>query len=104
MAISPRLATSTLRNMTAYLRSVSGTVAAPYLLIRTDQKEVPVGGRAGASHRRGDEARLVRHDDGLRTVAGRQLGQHVAHVGLDRLDADDQLGGDLGVGQAGGHQ
>src|SRR5436190_14852613 len=47
-----------------------------------------------------DEAALVGSDDGLDAVPGAELGQHVAYVGLDGLHAEEQLGGDLGVGPA----
>ena len=45
-----------------------------------------------------DEAALIGSDDGLDAVPGAELGQHVAHVGLDGLHAEEQLGGDLRVG------
>src|SRR4051812_5713465 len=43
---------------------------------------------------------LVRDDDQLSTVAGRQLRQQARHVGFGRRLADEQLRGDLLVRQA----
>jgi len=47
-----------------------------------------------------DEAALIGRDDGLNAVPGAELGQHVAHVSLDGLHAEEQLGCDLRVGPA----
>src|ERR1700753_300257 len=51
-----------------------------------------------------DEAALVGGDDGLDAVPGAELGQDVADVRLDRLHAQEQAGGDLGIGPAPGDQ
>jgi hypothetical protein len=40
--------------------------------------------------------------DGLGAVACAGLGEHVVDVSLDGCGADDECGGDLGVGEAGG--
>lgn len=50
----------------------------------------------------GDEAGLVGGDDGLGTVPGVELGQHVSHVRLHRLHAEHELIGDLRVRPAAG--
>jgi hypothetical protein len=50
------------------------------------------------------EAGLVREHHGLDPVPELQLGQQVGHVALDGGVADDQLGGDLGVGKASGDE
>src|SRR3954470_17039672 len=53
---------------------------------------------------RGDETALVGEDDRLHAVAQAELGQHVGDVGLDRVLAEHELRGDLGVGQAAGDE
>src|SRR5262245_8492163 len=55
--------------------------------------------RAGA-----DQPGLIGGDHRLRAVAGIELGENAADVGLHRLDADIQLGGDLVVGAPGGDE
>src|SRR4051794_4631499 len=50
------------------------------------------------------EAGLVGVDDGLGSVAEVELGEEVGDVGLDGRFADDELGGDLGVGVAAGDE
>src|SRR3954454_24505273 len=47
-----------------------------------------------------NEAGLVRGDDGLHAVAQVKFGQDMPEVGLHRGLAEEQLGGDLGVGEA----
>ena len=47
---------------------------------------------------------FVGEDDGLHAIAQAELHQHAGHVGLDGGVADDQLGGDLLVGEAAGEQ
>src|SRR5580692_1861488 len=51
-----------------------------------------------------DKAVLVRVDHGLDPVPQAELGQDAAHVRLDRGLGHEQLLGELGVGQALGHQ
>jgi hypothetical protein len=51
-----------------------------------------------------DEPCLVGVDDGLGAVAEVELGVDTCDVGLDGRVADDQLGGDLGVGVAAGDE
>ena len=69
-------------------------------------RATPPSRRLGAQpgERGHDQARLVRGDHRLGPVAQAELGQHPADVGLDRLLADDEPGGDLRVGQALGDQ
>src|SRR2546429_9785269 len=50
------------------------------------------------------QAALVGENDGLGAVAQPEFHQHAADVGLDGLFGDDQVGGDLRVGHAPGHQ
>lgn len=49
-----------------------------------------------------DESGFVGGDDGLYPVAAAQLHQDVADVGLDGGFAEEELAGDLAVGQAAG--
>src|SRR6266567_8319567 len=51
-----------------------------------------------------DQAALVGDDDQLGPVPGVKLGQDPRHVRLASQRADEQPGGDLGVGQAAGDQ
>src|SRR5580700_11412014 len=61
----------------------------------------PVGlvGRGGAW---GDQAGFVGEDDGLDAVAEAELGQDAADVDLHGALGQEQAGGDLAVGHAGG--
>ena len=52
----------------------------------------------------GHQAVLVGVHDGLHAVAEAELGQHAGDVRLHGRPADEQLGGDLVVGQPAGHQ
>ena len=61
-------------------------------------------GSDGVSRGRDGDAGLVGDHHELGAVAGVQLGEQAAHVGLGRGRAHDQLGGDLGVREALGHQ
>ena len=56
------------------------------------------------SAHRVDESVLVGEHDGLDPVAQAELGEEPGHVGLDRVDAHEELAGDLGVRQAPGDQ
>jgi hypothetical protein len=47
-----------------------------------------------------DKPRLIRGDDRLRAIAEPELREHPRDVGLHRVVADDEPGGDLGVRQA----
>jgi len=47
-----------------------------------------------------DDAGLVRHDDRLRAVAQIELREDAADMGLDRVLAQHELGGDLGIRMA----
>jgi hypothetical protein len=49
-----------------------------------------------------DDAGLVGQDDGLDPVAQAELGEQVADVGFHGGVADEEVGGDLGVGEAAG--
>jgi hypothetical protein len=49
-----------------------------------------------------DDAGFVGQDDGLDPVAQAELGEQVAHVRFDGGLTDDEVGGDLGVGEAAG--
>ena len=69
------------------------TAAGPVPAIR-----LPGGGS------RFDEPALVGEDDGLDAVAQVELGEDAGDVRLHRRLADEQLGGDLGVGQPAGEQ
>src|SRR6266702_5276007 len=51
-----------------------------------------------------DQAALISDDDQLGPVPGVQLGEDPGHVRLAGQRADEQPGGDLGVGQAAGDQ
>jgi hypothetical protein len=51
-----------------------------------------------------DEAALVREDDGLDAVAEVELGEDPTDVGLHGGLRDDELGGDLLVGEAPRHE
>ena len=73
----------------------SASSARPTPVIRWDDS-----GRAVARSDGGDESRFVGDDDELGAVAGAELGEDAAHVGLDRREADMQPVGDLGVGEA----
>ena len=53
---------------------------------------------------RGNESGLVGADDRLGAVAGVELGEHARDVDLDRLEAHDELCGDLGDGEPLGDQ
>jgi hypothetical protein len=46
------------------------------------------------------EPGLVGDHDGLRTIPQAELGEHAGDVGLDRVLAEHELAGDLGVGAA----
>ena len=52
----------------------------------------------------GHEPALVGGDDGLGAVPGTELQQHAADVRLHRLPAQEELAGDLGVGQPAGDE
>ena len=47
-----------------------------------------------------DEAGFVGEDDGLGAVVEVELGEDACDVGLDGGVADDELAGDVGVGEA----
>ncbi|KIQ08161.1 hypothetical protein RU01_20840 [Rhodococcus sp. MEB064] len=47
-----------------------------------------------------DDAALVRHDDGLRSIPQTEFAQNLADVGLDGLFGEDESRGDLGVGRS----
>src|SRR4029450_9222895 len=64
---------------------------------------LPLGGWSGEPAG-ADQAGLVGEHDQLGPVAGAELAHGPADVGLGRCRADDQLGGDLVVGQAGRDQ
>jgi len=49
-----------------------------------------------------DDPGFVGQDDGLDPVAQAELGEQVADVGFHGRFADDEVGGDLGVGEAAG--
>lgn len=51
-----------------------------------------------------DDPRLVGQDDELHAVAQTQLGEHAAHVGLDRGLAKEKPLRDLGIRQSPRHQ
>ena len=61
-------------------------------------------GIAALSPARPDQPALVGERHGLHPVAQVQLGEHPRQVRLDGGLAQEQLGGDLGVGQPAGHQ
>ena len=88
-------------------RSVAGVVGP-----RAELAPPPPGeARRAASYRGGSwpspgctSADLVGQDHGLHPVAQAELGEDVADVGLHGRLADDELGGDLAVGQPARHQ
>jgi len=51
-----------------------------------------------------DETRFIREHRRLNPVAERELGEDAGHVGLDGPLADEELPGDLGVGQPAGNE
>src|SRR4051812_25751792 len=57
-------------------------------------------GSAGIGSRSADQPALPGPGGDLDPVLHVELGLHAAQVGLDRADRDEQLGGDLQVGQA----
>lgn len=60
---------------------------------------MPAGSAAGA-----DELGLVGCDHGLDPVLHLELAEHVADMGLDRLQPEHEVVGDLGVAEAGREQ
>ena len=51
-----------------------------------------------------DDAGFVGEHDGLDAVAEAEFHQHSGDVGLHRCFADDEFGGDLGVGKSSGDE
>src|ERR1700691_1769772 len=62
------------------------------------------GCSVGAAGTRADDPGFVSKDDRVDPVTDPELHQDPGYVGLDRRLADDQLGGDLTVRPAGGHE
>ena len=73
---------------------------------RTGTSALAVEGAAASSpvarvrEPRAARAAFVGEDHGLHTVSKAELGEDVGHVGLDGRLAEEQGGGDLGVGEA----
>ena len=61
---------------------------------------IPLRDAAGGSAIRVHEAGAVGERDGLHAVAQPQLGEDVVDVGLDGGFAEEERGGDLGVGMS----